>query len=424
MAEPVRKQSPAPPRAQRGTPRRPTLFETYCSGMLHEEKLREISDKLDRINDDPPAQSTHREETFAPSEPSGEPSGVSSDESHGEPRDIPLGQPLGQLVGSPDGSSPGSPDGIPRGQAHGEMIFLTENQALLYECLKYLNGQFVTLPSIARTVNVSVDTLRSCIRKLRKIKLITWSVENFGGHNGMLITTSEAAYRLRGSKVSLHEKLSGIDYTQLGIAEVSPSDFHHVQPHVVHQGDDHMVHQTDKACSSSLKKQQLQTLIREDAFQDLNPQSLLPYRDQFDTIEQLQIFLDMANACIAAAQAGHGKPIKNPQGFLFAQLKAGYINPPAGFKSRKIRAQEIQNQQLEEELATLRQLKEQEQGLQFELFREKLTREQRERLEQEARAQYKPGLGLSEQRQIEIAKGEIVKQWFAQWGQMDAETAT
>ena len=180
----------------------------------------------------------------------------------------------------------------------------------------------------------------------------------------------------------------------------------------------------DTSCSSSLKKQQLQTLIREDTFQDLNPQSLLPYLDQFDTTEQLQIFLDMANACIAAAQAGKGKPIQNPQGFLFAQLKAGYINPPEGFKSRKVRVQESRNQQLEEELATLRQLKERERALQFELFREKLTEEQRERLEQEARAQYKPGLGLSEGRQIEIAKGEIVKQWFEEWGQMDAETTT
>ncbi len=179
-------------------------------------------------------------------------------------------------------------------------------------------------------------------------------------------------------------------------------------------------------CSSStdLRKQQLQTLTLEDTFQDLNPQSLVPYLDQFDTTEQLQNFLDVANACIASAQSGHGKPIQNPQGFLFAQLKAGYINPPADFKSRKIRAQEIRNRRLEEEFATLRHLKEREQELEFALFREKLTEKQQERLEQEARAQYKPGLGLSERRQIAIAKDEIVKQWFQQWGQMDAETTT
>jgi hypothetical protein len=162
-------------------------------------------------------------------------------------------------------------------------------------------------------------------------------------------------------------------------------------------GTDHLIaHLTDhpmdhpmSSCSSSkdLKKQLLQGLILEGAFQDLNPQSLVPYLDQFETVEQIQDFLDMANACITATKTGSGKPIQNPQGFLFAQLKAGYINPPEGFKSRKVRAQEIRNQQLEAELATLRQLKERERKLQFELFREKLTREQLERLEQESRAQ-------------------------------------
>jgi hypothetical protein len=155
----------------------------------------------------------------------------------------------------------------------------------------------------------------------------------------------------------------------------------------------------------------------EDIFQDLNPQSLLPYLDQFETTEQLQNFLDMANACITATKT-NGKPIQNPQGFLFAQLKAGYINPPEGFKSRKVRAQEIRNQQLAAELATLRQLKERERELKFELFREQLTKEQLERLEHEAQAQVKPGLGISEKRQLEVAKDAILMAWFEQEGEV------
>jgi hypothetical protein len=171
-------------------------------------------------------------------------------------------------------------------------------------------------------------------------------------------------------------------------------------------------------CSSKdLKKQLLQGLILEEIFQDLNPQSLLPHLDQFETTEQIQNFLDMANACITTAKT-NGKPIQNPQGFLFAQLKAGYINPPEGFKSRKVRAQEIRNRQLEAELATLRQLKERERELKFELFREQLTKEQLERLEQEARAQVKPGLGISEKRQLEAAKDAILMAWFEQQGEV------
>ena len=55
---------------------------------------------------------------------------------------------------------------------------------------------------------------------------------------------------------------------------------------------------------------------------------LEPYIEQFEGIEDVQNFLDMANACIAAAKAGRGKPIQNSHGFLLAQLRAGYITPP------------------------------------------------------------------------------------------------
>jgi hypothetical protein len=124
----------------------------------------------------------------------------------------------------------------------------------------------------------------------------------------------------------------------------------------------------------------------------------------------------MANACIVAAKDGHGKAIQNPNGFLIAQLRAGYINPPEGFKSRRVRAQELRNKQLEEELATLRRLEEREHELQFELFKARLSAEDLERLEWEARAQVKPHLGLSTGRQMEVHKDTILRQWFKQRG--------
>jgi hypothetical protein len=165
-------------------------------------------------------------------------------------------------------------------------------------------------------------------------------------------------------------------------------------------------------CSS--KKLLLQDLLLEDAFQNLNPRSLEPYLEQFEATEDLQNFLDMANACIAAAKAGRGKPIQNPHGFLLAQLRAGYINPPEGYKSRKVRAQEMRNQQLEEELTTLRQLKEQERELRLALFETSLTDEEQQRLEQEARTLVNPNIGLSTARQIEIQKDAVLKAWFEQ----------
>ena len=169
--------------------------------------------------------------------------------------------------------------------------------------------------------------------------------------------------------------------------------------------------QNNRSCSSN-KELLLQDLVLEGAFQELHPRSLISYLDKFDTVEDLQNFLDIANACIQVAKEGHGKPIQNPHGFLFAQLRAGYINPPEGYKSRKIRAQELRNQQLEEELATLRRLKEREQELQFELFVAQLTAEDLARLEREAQAEVKPHIGLSPAFQMEMHKDNILKQWF------------
>jgi hypothetical protein len=164
-------------------------------------------------------------------------------------------------------------------------------------------------------------------------------------------------------------------------------------------------------CSS---KKLLQDLVLEDAFHNLNPRSLEPYLEQFEATGDLQNFLDIANACIVAAKSGRGKPIQNPHGFLLAQLRAGYINPPEGYKSRKVRAQEMRNRQLEEELATLRQLKEQERELRLSLFEASLSDEEQQRLEQESRALVNPNMGLSTARQIEIQKDAILKSWFEQ----------
>jgi hypothetical protein len=171
---------------------------------------------------------------------------------------------------------------------------------------------------------------------------------------------------------------------------------------------------TNTPLRSSSKKLLLHDLLLEDAFRDLNPRSLEPYLEQFEATEDLQNFLDIANACIAAAKAGRGKPIQNPHGFLLAQLRAGYINPPEGYKSRKVRAQEMRNQRLEEELATLRRLKERERELRLALFETSLTDEEQQRLEQEARTLVNPNMGLSTARQIEIQKDAILKAWFEQ----------
>ena len=202
------------------------------------------------------------------------------------------------------------------------------------------------------------------------------------------------------------------------ITDPSPTETSHP---TIHPTAHPTIHPPSNSFCSSSKELLLQTLILENAFQNLNPRSLLPYLDQFETGEELQNFLDVANACILAAKEGHGEPIQNPHGFLFAQLRATYINPPEGYKSRKVRAQEVRNQQLEEELATLLRLKERERELQFALFVARLSEEDMARLDQEAQAQVKPDIGLSPEFQMERYKDSLLRQWFAQRQQPQQE---
>jgi hypothetical protein len=148
----------------------------------------------------------------------------------------------------------------------------------------------------------------------------------------------------------------------------------------------------------------------------LNPSSLSPYLDQFGNLVELQNFLDMVNACIEASKTNGQKPIQNPHGFLFAQLRAGYVNPPPGFKSRRVLAQEAMNAQLQAELDTLRQLQEQEAELRFELFKAGLSDEQKAVLEQEASSRVKPKAAVSRERQMEVYRDEVLRAWFADQG--------
>jgi hypothetical protein len=236
----------------------------------------------------------------------------------------------------------------------------------------------------------------------------------------MRITISVKAYTLRGNRVSLHNKLAGIDYTQLGITHIPPTEFHqtlHQMPHQMpHQTLHQMPHQVNNQICSSSKEQLLQGLILEGAFTHISPQSLLPYLTHIETTEALQEFLDMANACITAGNAGEAGPIKNPQGFLIAQLKAGYINPPGGYKSRRVWAQEARNRQLQAELNELKRLKAEEEHLRFELFKEHLTLEEYERLAREAEAQVDRRSPVSVERQREVAREQLLKEWFKETG--------
>jgi transposase-like protein len=421
-------------------------MESY--GAFSDERLREVTEKIRGITTRPVHQPSLPHADAA--HPFGESIGESIDEPIGEsigaqigvPIDSPIAQPIGSPAPSPIASSHGSPDESPFDgpirspveppdeHTARDAVLLTESQAILYFCLQRLGGATTSLSRIARETGISEHTLKSCLKKLREERLLLYGGrQNCGGRMGFTAKTLERRIVLRGDKTRLAKQLQQIDYQALSFTEPLegatraaplPDQINHRIDHPMDHRIDHPIdHRTDGAedqpiCSSSIKELLLQDLILEAAFEDLNPRSLIPFLDRFGTAEELQDFLDMANACIAASKDGRVKPIQNPHGFLFAQLRVGYINPPEGYKSRRVLAQELRNRQLEEELATLRRLKEQERQLRFELFQARLSGEDWDRLEREARAKVNPDLGLSTSRQIDVHKDTILRQWFEQ----------
>lgn len=419
------------------------LIESY--GAFSDDRLREVTEKIRDVTSNQPHESAPSD--IHPDNPLGDPSGESSAGASTDLLGTPIRSPI-DVFSDPANESPNEKSIQQSGKLPHESpieasnrasnrdwpdhpVLLTENQAILYFCLQRIGVETTSLSRIARETAISEHTLKSCLKKLREERLIIYGGRcNCGGRIGFTAKTLERPIVLRGDKSRLTKKLQQIDYQALLFTETLEGTLHldpqvedtshridhPVKPLLSSRMGDLMSHPFGDAehqpISGSSKKEVVQDLVLEGMFQDLNPRSLTPYLHQFDTMQELQEFLDMANACIAASKEGHGKPIQNAHGFLFAQLKAGYVNPPEGYKSRRVRAQEMRNRQLEAELATLRELKEQEQQLRFELFQAELSAEDWERIEQEAQAKVNPHLGLTTKRQLEVHKETLLRQWF------------
>jgi hypothetical protein len=415
------------------------LIESY--GAFSDDRLREVTEKIRDVTSSQSQQSVPTD--IHADEPFGDLSGEMDNGASTDVTSTPIRSPIdisSHLPGSSSDETPirqphESPNESLRGLSNPEgkafPVLLTENQAILYFCLQRIGGETTSLSRIARETAISEHTLKSCLKKLRAEQLIMYGGRcNCGGRIGFTAKTLERPIMLRGEKSRLAKKLQQINYHALlfterleGTLPLEPQvgDAPHRIDHPMEQPMNHRMvapmtqllgHPEQQPMNENVTKGLLKDVVLEGSFQDLNPRSLSPYLNQFGTTEELQEFLDMANACIAASKEGHGKPIQNAHGFLFAQLKAGYINPPEGYKSRRVRAQEMRNRHLEAELAKLQELKEREQQLRFELFQAELSPEDWGRIEQEAQAKVNPNMGLTTKRQLEVHKDTVLRRWF------------
>jgi hypothetical protein len=450
---PARKSS-APKKQPKREGRRLRLLDHLGEGAFSNESLQDASAKIARLT-------RNRDETDKQtSSPLGEITYSDTDSFTDltytspiqSPIQTPIRSPIDESVKSPNDSpneipksSPNdSPNDSPIQTPHAsgpvseasklswEPVLLTENQAILYVCLKQIGGAVTSLSLISQATKISEHTLKSALKKLREHGLIIYGGrKNSGGRFGFIAQAIECSIVLRGDRTRLQDRLrqidtramvlttslSGIEVGQEGLEDGTSQlelDLFHLMDHRL----DHRFSDPSLS-SSSFKNRKLLlrdleiSLLLEGHFHDLDVRSLEPYLDQFESVESLQLFLDMANASIDASKA-NAKPIQNPHGFLFAQLRAGYVNPPPGFKSRRVLAQEAMNAQLQAELDALRQLQEQEAELRFELFKAGLSDEQKAELEQEAASRVKPKAAVSRERQMEVYRDEILREWFEQ----------
>jgi hypothetical protein len=191
--EPEAKRDETRPRERR----RLKLIESY--GAFSDDRLQEVAQKIRGITSDNDTQpTTVQGDALLSSDeitqsitqcPSDETESIKENQSLEKAKltDInsqvfsPNGSPNGSPDipnGSPNDSSDGSPDGSPvqlqllNASSAEAGVLLTENQAMLYFCLKEINGKVTSLPQIARETHISEYTLKSCLKKLRQEGLI------------------------------------------------------------------------------------------------------------------------------------------------------------------------------------------------------------------------------------------------------------
>ncbi len=105
--------------------------------------------------------------------------------------------------------------------------------------------------------------------------------------------------------------------------------------------------------SELLQEWGVHNLILSEWFTGLEPRSVEPFLRVMPSIEYAQDFFDKVAGVIEHKKTT-SKPIADALAFLFACLKKMEVNPPPGWKSRRVRLLEEEARRLEEEAAALK----------------------------------------------------------------------
>ncbi|MDL1978332.1 MAG: PT domain-containing protein [Deltaproteobacteria bacterium] len=253
-------------------------------------------------------------------------------------------------------------------QIPSQQPILVQNEAILFHCLKQLNGQVTTMAKIHQATDISIDTLRGCLKRLRQKGMISQNggLKNVAGQIGFSRKTTETKFVLRGNSENLKSKLASIDYRSL--------------PIVTNQLDDQL---NDQLLSSSSFIYNKTTTTKRIEY-SLNVEPELGYwRDKGLTAKQLQGWLKTAQCplgnmiqylcyCrfeLVDMNIEKSKPVKNAFNWFFRILeKTGGYPKPKGYKS-------FEQKQLETEHAIISEREKQAKEAKY-LYQRKIVAEQ------------------------------------------------
>ena len=127
------------------------------------------------------------------------------------------------------------------------------------------------------------------------------------------------------------------------------------------QNDSQTLSQNSRSSSSNssptnselLQEWTVHNLILSEFFTAIEPRSVEPFLRVMPSLEYAQDFFDKVAAVIEHKKPT-AKPIADALGFLFACLKKMEVNPPPGWKSRRVRLLEEEAQRLEQEAAAIK----------------------------------------------------------------------
>lgn len=119
--------------------------------------------------------------------------------------------------------------------------------------------------------------------------------------------------------------------------------------------------------SELLQEWGVHNLILSEWFTAIEPRSLEPFLPVMPSLEYAQDFFDKVAAVIEHKKST-AKPIADALGFLFGCLKKMEVNPPPGWKSRRVRLLEEEAQRLEQEAAAIKAARDRVEAQRCELY--------------------------------------------------------